>query len=233
MLLRSLQSRDRRPELMDDPAIDPGEHRRALAGLARLNRASRIVPTVEREILARCGDGPLSILDVAAGSGDLLFGLAKNAARAGRPWTFSACDISETACETIRSRSEATGHTVDVEQRDALGGDLPKQHDLVMCHLFLHHLDDEQIISLLGAMRASARLGVLITDLSRSSLGYTLAYIASRTLTRSRVVHTDALISVRGALNASELRDAATQAGLGGARIRAVWPERMLLWWDA
>ena len=33
-----LRTRERVPELMDDPALDPAEHRRALAGLARLNR---------------------------------------------------------------------------------------------------------------------------------------------------------------------------------------------------
>ena len=36
-----LARRDRQPELMDDPALDPAEHRVALAALARINRISR------------------------------------------------------------------------------------------------------------------------------------------------------------------------------------------------
>ena len=34
MLLTGLRTRRRIPELMDDPALDPAEHRRALSGLA-------------------------------------------------------------------------------------------------------------------------------------------------------------------------------------------------------
>ena len=39
----TLARRERIPELMDDPGLDPAEHRHALAGLARINRLSRSV----------------------------------------------------------------------------------------------------------------------------------------------------------------------------------------------
>ena len=42
----ALRHRDRRPELMDDPGLDPAAHRLALAGLARLNRVSRSAAAV-------------------------------------------------------------------------------------------------------------------------------------------------------------------------------------------
>ena len=41
--LSALQSRERIPELMDDPALDPAEHHYALEGIARLNRFSSSV----------------------------------------------------------------------------------------------------------------------------------------------------------------------------------------------
>jgi 2-polyprenyl-3-methyl-5-hydroxy-6-metoxy-1,4-benzoquinol methylase len=233
MLFPDLTARDRQPEVMDDPGLHTGAHRSALRGLARLNTASRIVPTVWRELLTALGDQPASIIDVAAGSGDLVVSLASRARARGLSWRFAACDISSTACETTRERAEAAGVEIETGVVDALAGEIPGGHDLVMCHLFLHHLDGPEIETLLSGMRNAAGRGVLATDLVRSRRGYALAWLASRVLTRSPVVHTDALLSVRGALTIEELGAHAETAGLKGARIRRVWPERMMLRCDA
>ena len=39
--LNSLRRRERIPEVMDQPGIDPGDHAQALAGLRRINALSR------------------------------------------------------------------------------------------------------------------------------------------------------------------------------------------------
>ncbi|MBL4699421.1 MAG: hypothetical protein JKX70_11375 [Phycisphaerales bacterium] len=82
-------------------------------------------------------------------------------------------------------------------------------------------------------MRESASKAVIITDLRRTRRGYVLAWLASRLLTRSPVVHTDALLSVRGALTTSELHELAISAGYDKPCIRTVWPQRILLTWRA
>lgn len=229
--MTSLDRRDRRPELMDDPSLDEAAHRRALAGLARLNAASGIAWRVSRELDRRFGDEPLRVLDVAAGSGDLAVRLASRSRGRGR--VFATCDISETACRATTERARAMGLEVEATTVDVLAAPLPAGYDVVMCHLFLHHLDEQDIVRLLASMRAAAGRGVLVTDLTRTRAGYALAWLASRALTRSPVVHTDALLSVRGALTVDELRGLAGEAGLGEARIRRVWPERMMLWCEA
>jgi 2-polyprenyl-3-methyl-5-hydroxy-6-metoxy-1,4-benzoquinol methylase len=215
------------PELMDDPSIDPGEHAHALRGLARLNALSGIRRTVARELRALANGAPCTVLDVAAGSGDLVISLASDRRNAAR---FTASDISALACEQAVIAAERRGIDLATVRLDALEDDLP-EHDIVMCHLFLHHLEDEQIVALLLRMAEAARKAILVTDLARTRLGYTLAYLASRLCTRSRVVHTDALLSVRAALTPEELSAHAEEAGLGGVRIRRVWPERMVLTW--
>jgi hypothetical protein len=74
---------------------------------------------------------------------------------------------------------------------------------------------------------------VIVSDLRRTRTGFYLAYIASRLLTRSDVVHVDALRSVRAAYTLDELRELAREAGLTGARIAARWPQRQVLEWVA
>lgn len=232
MPLRTLAHRHLQPELMDDPEIEPATHLEALRGLARLNRASRIVHTVETEIRRAVGDGPISVLDVAAGSGDLVTALASRAARTGRDWTFGACDISQTACDTIAGRSAAAGVDIPVHRIDAIRQPLPDGYDIVMCHLFLHHLTEPDAQRVLARMHDSAARAVFVTDLRRSKTGYLLALAASRVFTRSFVVHTDALRSVEGAFSLDELAACAQHAGIPNARIRRAWPERMVLWCD-
>lgn len=224
-----LAHRDRRDEVMDDPGLDAAEHARALAGLARLNRLSMIAPKVWRALKPLAARGPLRVLDVAAGSGDLVVNLARRARRDNIDMCFGACDISDFACGQITNRAAAEGLEIDVYRLDALRDPLPGGYGVVMCHLFLHHLDGPDAAGLLGRMRSAAGRGVFATDLVRSVRGYGLALIASRIATRSRVVHTDALLSVRAAFTPAELADLAERAGLLGARIRTVWPQRMVL----
>ena len=229
--------RDRRPELMDDPAISESDHDHALRGLAKLNRAAGIERTVLNALKPYLNDQPLRVLDVAAGSGDLITALARRTAASGIPAHFTGCDISDFACRSIRERAsklpELVASRVDATQFDVLHNQLPQGYDIVMCHLFLHHLGNQEIVHLLRAMRESASKAVIITDLRRTRRGYVLAWLASRLLTRSPVVHTDALLSVRGALTTSELHELAISAGYDKPCIRTVWPQRILLTWRA
>lgn len=235
--VRSLARRDRQPELMDDPVISNTVHDHALRGLAKLNRASGIERIVYNALKPYLNDQPLRVLDVAAGSGDLITHLARRTAAAGITVHFTGCDISEFACQSIREHASELPETitdrVDATRCNVLNEDLPSGYDIVMCHLFLHHLDEQDIVRLLRTMRESARKAVIITDLRRTRRGYALAWLASRMLTRSPVVHTDALLSVRGALSTSELLDLAFLAGYNEPCIRTVWPQRILLTWRA
>src|SRR5262245_46742260 len=97
--LSRLRTRERVPELMDDPGIDPAEHRRALAALARINRVTNSTGVLWPPIrdLARKLGRAVHVLDVATGSGDVPTGLRAKAQQTGVPLKVVACDISPTA----------------------------------------------------------------------------------------------------------------------------------------
>ena len=98
--LPALTRRERIPELMDDPGLDPAERCRALAGLARINRFSGSVgvlwPPI-RELAKQHPGKTLRVLDVATGSGDVPIGLWNKATDARVPLHVDGCDISPTA----------------------------------------------------------------------------------------------------------------------------------------
>jgi 2-polyprenyl-3-methyl-5-hydroxy-6-metoxy-1,4-benzoquinol methylase len=229
MLLARLRTRDRVPELMDDPALDPGEHRRALAGLVRLNSFSNSLGVLWPEIakLANELKRPVRVLDVATGSGDLPRKLLVRARKANIPLEISACDVSETAI--AEAAREPSGVRFFVH--NALHTPLPTGFDAVTCSLFLHHLGEDEAVAILANMENAARHLLLVNDLSRSRFNYCAVWLACRVLSRSRVVRFDGPASVRSAFSPKEALSLAHRAGLEGATVRSRFPCRFLLAW--
>src|SRR5438270_878835 len=107
------------------------------------------------------------------------------------------------------------GAEVRFFQADVLREPLPSGYDAVISSLFLHHLTEEQAVALLRRMGAAGRI-VLVNDLVRSRPGYLLAWLGTRLLSRSEVVHFDGQRSVEGAFTPVEARRLAEAAGLAG-----------------
>jgi hypothetical protein len=235
MRLKELQQRQRRPEIMDQPGLERGRHLQALAGLARLNSWSGSVrilwPQIRRQ-LERGNARPLRILDLASGAGDVPLGIWKRAARAGWTVTVEGWDISSIAVNHARQRAAGAGAPLQFHVADALSAPGDQSFDVVMCSLFLHHLDESQAADLLGRMVHLSKRLVLVNDLVRSVSGYLLAYAATRLLTASDIVHADGPQSVAGAFCLEEVEVLARRAGMTGARIERRWPCRFLLSWE-
>ena len=234
-ILPALSRRVRIPELMDDPGLDPAEHRRALADLARINRLSgsaRILWPPLRDLAREHAGHPLRVLDVACGSGDVTLALARKAREAGfTNLAFDGCDISLVAIEAAAERAREAPHAGRFFRHDAIREPLPP-YDAVICSLFLHHLSGDEAVTLLRRMKEAAARLVLVNDLRRSRLGLLLARAAVKFLTDSWVCQHDGPRSVVSAFTVSEAAAMAQEAGLHGCVIRRRWPFRFLLSWQ-
>ncbi len=228
-----LEQRRLQPEVMDQPGLDPAQHAQALRSLARINWWSHSSGILWPRLaeLARGAAAPVRVLDVATGAGDVPIRLSRRAQRHGLRLQIEGCDVSPVAIEIARHRAEQTGANVRFFEHDALAGPLPTGYDAIMCSLFLHHLENEQAVTLLARMREQAGRLVLVNDLVRSRAGWLAARVGTRLLSRSWVVHTDGPRSVEGAFTMAELRGLADEAGLRGADVAWRWPFRMLLTW--
>ncbi|QDV83868.1 methyltransferase domain-containing protein [Planctomycetes bacterium TBK1r] len=230
-----LKTRDRQDEWMDEPDIDSTLHADALRGLSRVNRLSGAVRSIWNpiaEVARKRTGGPIRVLDVASGGGDVAIGIKQLADRKGLAMDVVGCDISQTAVEFAGENAKRRNADVTFVQQDVLGQNLPSDFDVVYSSLFLHHLESTDVVRLLGSMRAAARHRVVISDLLRSQLGYVLAKWGIRLLTTSKVCHVDGPLSVRAALTMPEAIELASQAGLTPVRIQRRWPERFLMVYD-
>jgi 2-polyprenyl-3-methyl-5-hydroxy-6-metoxy-1,4-benzoquinol methylase len=219
---------------MDEPGLDPMEHRRALRALALVNRlsltAGRIWNEVRRQA-ADAGSRRLRLLDVACGGGDTVRQLKRRASRVGIPLDAHGCDVSPRALTFAREQASREGVEVTFFELDALGSPIPSGYDLVCSTLFLHHLTEGQVVSLLTGMAGAGRT-LLVQDLLRTRAGYWLAWSTLRLLSRSRVAQVDGPRSVLASFRVPEMAALARSAGLSGARIVPCWPQRFALFWS-
>jgi SAM-dependent methyltransferase len=228
--------RVREPELMDDPAIAAADHLHALSALGRINAfsrtAARLADGVRRVARGRATAAPLVVIDVACGGGDVTIDLARRLSHRGGGVTVEVIgiDFSQRAIERAIQLAARRGSRVGFAERDVISAGCPPC-DVAVSSLFLHHLDDADAIGLLHAMASAARCGIVVSDLVRSRLGLFMATVGTAVLSKSRVARVDGPLSVHAARTPPEYLTLFAAAGLHGATMRRVWPERVLVEW--
>lgn len=234
---------------MDDPSLDRDEHRRALAALGRANAVSRTAASLWpaiRRLASRDPRRRLRIADLACGGGHVSVALARLAARDRVEADIVGYDISPVAVDYATALAGRSGiRGVRFVVGDALHGGLvgpadagpgrkaDGAFDVALSSLFLHHLGDDEAVATLAAMKRIGRCLVVVSDLKRTRLGYLMARVGCRLLSRSRVFRVDGARSVRSAYSPDEIRAVAARAGLAGATLADHWPERFVLTWKA
>jgi len=217
---------------MDEPGLAVDRHVSALSGLARINWLSasdRILWQAIKPYLS--SNRVVRLLDIASGAGDVALRLWRRARRTNLRLEVVGAEISPTALAFAQNRAAEAGEAVTFVPLDALHDSWPTGFDIVTCSLFLHHLADDDAVNLLRKMREAAGSLALVNDLRRSSLGYSAAWLGTRMLTRSNVVHIDGPRSVAAAFTLDEVRQLAVRAGWTGATLGRRWPWRFLLEW--
>jgi ubiquinone/menaquinone biosynthesis C-methylase UbiE len=199
------------PELMDE--ADPADARRSLSDLIRINSelgGHAILQQLVRR--AGCDQGPATILDVGAASGDSAL-IIEKALPGTRVVSLDRNAVNLAAAPDPKVLADA----FSLPFTDG-------SFDFVLSSLFLHHFENMAVVKLLREFGRVARKAVLISDLERHRLPYWFLP-ASRLYFKWHwmTVH-DGMISVRAAFAPDELRDLATAAGLKSVQVQTHRP---------
>ncbi len=224
--------RDVRPDPLREQSLPCDEQRALLDGAARLNAVSGIAGTMFRRIVPHAianRDRPLRVLDIASGCGDLPIQWATMARARGLALQITTIDNSPVAIDQQNKVAHAAGVTLVCLQRDCLRDSLPNGFDVVTCSLFMHQLNDLQVIRLLQSMQSSTSGVILISDLERSRVNLSLMRVASRCVSRSPVMHQSATQSVCAAYTRHEFSRLAQTALLRPVRCQRLLSCRFLL----
>lgn len=229
--MRLTPPRSDRPEMMDRPGLARSDLDRALRDIRLVNRflgGRRALLAALRPVLRRAA-GPLELLDVGTGGADLPLAMVRYARRMGRQLRVTALD-RDSAIASIAARESADTPQVRVVTADAFRLPFaPRSFDVVTASMFLHHFAHEDVVKLLASFRRLARQAVLINDLRRHRLPWSVIHGVARITRRHPIFVHDAPLSVLRGFTPAELRRAAREAGDGTARVARRWPYRLVL----
>ncbi|MCA9284800.1 MAG: methyltransferase domain-containing protein [Phycisphaerales bacterium] len=215
--MRGLTDRTFEPERMDDPAIPRAELEEAFRFIRRVNRrlggAKALLQALDRITRGWPRGRELSMIDLGAGCADIPLAVAAWADRRRRPVRIVAVDNHEKTLAIARDAvaSEPRITLAEADARRLLDIFDPGAFDVAHAGMFLHHLADIEVVTVLRIMQRLAR-AVVWNDLTRdavSKLGVRLLTIGT-----PAVVRHDAIVSVAKGFTRREAIDLAKRAGL-------------------
>jgi trans-aconitate methyltransferase len=186
------------PELMDGDCSYE-DFRDCLRSLERVNRwLLGYRPTLAWLKRLEHKHEPVHIRDVGSGGGGLLRQIAGRLRRRGIAVQLTGIDLNPYAA---RAAAEFTPTELGIAwvTGDALEYRPEKPVDIVASSLTAHHLEDEEIVTLLRWMEATARAGWFLNDLERSERTCRIFKWVAGVLEWHRFVRHDGPVSFRRA----------------------------------
>lgn len=219
-------------ELIDTGDYTPEEYEGFLREIRWINRwlgdVRALRETMLRDIESQNIDD-FSILDVGAGSGELLRVAAKWARDKRKNGRFFGLELNERSARAILEESK------DFPEIEAVRGDalcLPFANgafDYVFCSLFTHHFRNEKVVEILREMRRVARRKIFVIDLHRDKTAYFFYTRFATLILKNRLVRQDGALSILRSFVPEELEDLGKQAGLQNAKVTKHFPARLVL----
>jgi hypothetical protein len=187
-------------ELLDSDSGTPEEINASLADLRMINRnfGGRATTLAMVEQVAKAiGANQLSLLEVAAGSGDVpRYAVRQLEARGVR---LNVTLLDRCPSHVGNGGRSVVGNALALPFHDG-------SFDLVSSGLFVHHLEPEEVVRFVNEGLRVCRRAVIINDLIRHPLHLAMV-LAGSLLYRSRLTRHDAPASVRRAYTINEMRD--------------------------
>ena len=231
-MLEKFRQRSYELENLDKGTYTADEYEGCLVELRRVNEwlgdKSALQDSLLKEI-ARCDLKSFSVLDVGAGSGELLRVTAKWARDAKREASLFGVELNERSAQAILEESSDYPEISSVRGN---GLTLPfpdKSFDYAIQSLTLHHFDDEAAVKLLGEMARVAARGIFVIDLHRNPVAYFFYTTIGRLFLHNRLIREDGALSILRSFKPDEMKELACNAGLKGVKVEEHFPSRLIL----
>lgn len=209
------------PELLDLGEGSLSDMQASLDDLWRINRCLGGLEAVTRHLYPRLRalDTPAVVADIGTGSADIPGAVARwaqarhlNVCLIGFDLAGRHLSLAQLRCQHLPS--------VKLIQADANHLPLkPASVDYVISSLFVHHFAPEPAAALLRHLYASARRGLIISDLTRGWLPLLGFKLAQPVFARSYITRYDGAVSILRGYTPAELIALARAAGIPHARV--------------
>ena len=219
-------------EHLDKGDYTPEEYEGCIIELQRVNRWLGDTRAMRNSLLKDIAAAQLqsvSVLDVGAGSGELLRVIAGWAMETKRAARLVGLELNE------RSAREIVAGSKQYSQISSIRGDAfrvpfrDRQFDYVICSLFTHHFRDPQVVNLLQEMARVARRKIFVIDLHRNVVAYTFFTTIAKLFLHNRLIREDGALSILRSFTPDEFRTLGDKAKLKNVTVEEHFPSRLVL----
>ena len=224
--------RSHKLEHLDTGNYTPAEYEACIGELQLVNRWMGDAHSLRATVLREIADESLhnfSILDVGAGSGELLRVAAAWARQTGRSVNAVGLELNERSAESIVEESlnfpeitSVRGNALELPFADS-------QFDYVICSLFTHHFVDGQVVQILREMSRVAKRRIFVIDLHRHPIAYFLYTTLGKIVLHNRLLRHDGALSILRSFKTYELLELGQRAGLNDLWVERHFPFRLVL----
>jgi ubiquinone/menaquinone biosynthesis C-methylase UbiE len=219
-------------EHLDKGDYTAEEYEGCIVELQRVNRwlgdAGALRDSLLREI-KKLNLHSFSLLDVGAGSGELLGVVAQWARESNRKARLTGLELNARSARAIAERATA------LPEINAVRGDafhLPfadKEFDYAMSSLFTHHFSDTDVIAVLRELSRVSVRRLFVIDLHRHPIAYFFYTTIGRLFLHNRLIREDGALSILRSFTPAELASLATRAELENITVTRRFPFRLVL----
>jgi len=219
-------------ERIDTGDYTAAEYDRFLQDIRLVNRFAGDNRALKKTLLREIKKENLSkfsVLDVGAGSGELLRMIAKFAGKTNKICRLTGVELNRRSAEAIVEESK---NYTEIEAVRADAFHLPfanKSFDYTICSLFTHHFTDENAAAVLREMNRVSRRKIYVIDLHRHRMAYVSYKIFCAAFGISRLVCEDGSLSILRSFKPNELEILAQKAGLKNVSVERCAPFRLVL----
>jgi SAM-dependent methyltransferase len=226
------ETRSNEPERIDTGDYTEDEYKTFLREIRFINRWIGDRWALQKSLLKTVSDSNLSefsVLDVGAGSGEILKEIALFARKTNRKARLVGVDLNPLSADSIATEGREFSEIRSV-QGDAMS--LPFDDDAFdysICSLFTHHFTDEGVVEIMQEMKRVSRRCIFVIDLHREPGAYRAYKLFCFVFRISKLVRDDGLLSIKKGFQPEELRQLALEARLTNAKARTVFPARVVI----
>jgi len=231
-MFEKFRQRSHELENIDKGTYTPEEYEGCLVELRRVNKWLGDFKALHETFLAeveRAGLKSFSVLDVGAGSGEMLRETAQWARQTNRQASLVGLELNERSARAIL---DGSSDFPEISSIQADGLRLPfadGSFDYAIQSLTLHHFDDEGAAAILREMARVATRGIFVIDLHRNPVAYFFYTTIGRLFLHNRLIREDGALSILRSFKPEELEVVGRKAGLQNVRVEKHSPSRLVL----